>query len=121
LKNYANLDFLVPPPPLAPGVEGPAPRRKKGIVFIDSKLGADEIAEYLNAKFPEHERASRPVRHYHSSMSSYYKEETFASFKDPNGHVCIIIATETASNVRFKSSASPNPVLTLSRVLTPAM
>jgi superfamily II DNA/RNA helicase len=93
LDNFSNLDFLIP------DFSQPDAAFKKAFVFMDDKLRADGLADYLNAKVPQHLRSPRPIYHYHSSMSKYYKDVVFPSFKELNGSVKILISTESASNV----------------------
>lgn len=95
INQPSNLNFLVPVPyhpPMAPLI--------KGIIFVDNKLLARSTAAYLNALLPPTLAALKPFRHYHSSMSDIYCQQTFDLFQDPQGIVDFLVATSCASNVR---------------------
>ncbi|KAJ6548991.1 hypothetical protein B0H19DRAFT_1074776 [Mycena capillaripes] len=86
INDFTNLHFLLPKP-------------LKCIVFLDDKKKAGKFARYLNASpllSPEL-AGKKPFRHFHSSMSKAYLEDTIAAFK--NGDVSVLIATESASNL----------------------
>ncbi|KAJ7866704.1 P-loop containing nucleoside triphosphate hydrolase protein [Mycena leptocephala] len=68
------------------------------MVFLDNKKKAAKLARHLNSKLPPAIAQKEPFRHYHSSMSKVYLEEIASRFKDPNGDVRCLIATEAASN-----------------------
>jgi hypothetical protein len=53
------------------------PLLPKGMIFIDNKLSSSNIATYLNNRFPEELRITKPFRHFHSDMSQQYLEEIF--------------------------------------------
>ncbi|KAJ6528633.1 P-loop containing nucleoside triphosphate hydrolase protein [Mycena vulgaris] len=92
IDNFANLDFLVPQP-LPPNYPFP-----KFMVFIDDKKKAAKIARYLNSRLPPEKAALEPFKHYHSSMSKPYLEDTARRFKEQDGDIRGLIATESASN-----------------------
>ncbi|KAJ7918244.1 P-loop containing nucleoside triphosphate hydrolase protein [Mycena leptocephala] len=92
IDNFSNVDFLIPVP-FDPNV-----RRPKSMVFLDNKKKAAKLARHLNSKLPPAIAQKEPFRHYHSSMSKVYLEEIASRFKDPNGDVRCLIATEAASN-----------------------
>ncbi|KAJ7177298.1 P-loop containing nucleoside triphosphate hydrolase protein [Mycena crocata] len=92
LDNFANVDFLIPDP------FPPNYIFDKSMTFIDDKLKSASLAEYLNAKCPPEIAAKKPFRHYHSSMSKEYLEETANEFKKADGDCKGLIATESASN-----------------------
>ncbi|KAJ7100305.1 P-loop containing nucleoside triphosphate hydrolase protein [Mycena crocata] len=92
IDNFSNLDCVLPtemPPNYQP---------IKGIIFLDNKLKAAKLARHMNSKLSPELAATKPFRHYHSSMSKLYLEEVISSFKEPNGIVRALIATECASN-----------------------
>ncbi|KAJ7891019.1 hypothetical protein B0H13DRAFT_2530285 [Mycena leptocephala] len=68
------------------------------MVFLDNKKKAAKLARHLNSKLPPAIAQKEPFRHYHSSMSKVYLEEIASRFKDPNGDVRCLTATEAASN-----------------------
>ncbi|KAJ7920240.1 P-loop containing nucleoside triphosphate hydrolase protein [Mycena leptocephala] len=72
--------------------------RCHSMVFLDNKKKVAKLARHLNSKFPPAIAQKEPFRHYHSSMSKVYLEEIASRFKDPNGDVRCLIATEAASN-----------------------
>ncbi|KAJ7927033.1 P-loop containing nucleoside triphosphate hydrolase protein [Mycena leptocephala] len=78
IDNFSNVDFLIPVP------------------FDPNK--AAKLARHLNSKLPPAIAPKEPFRHYHSSMSKVYLEEIASRFKDSNGDVRCLIATEAASN-----------------------
>ncbi|KAF8137895.1 P-loop containing nucleoside triphosphate hydrolase protein [Mycena galopus ATCC 62051] len=93
ITNFSNLDFLLPlsfPPNFV--------LSQKSIVFFDNKRKSPALAAYLNSRLPAALAARQPFRVYHSSMSKPYLEAIAASFKDTNGDVKCLIATEAASN-----------------------
>ncbi|KAF8215383.1 hypothetical protein K438DRAFT_1955364 [Mycena galopus ATCC 62051] len=93
VANLSNLDFLLPlsfPPNFV--------LAQKSIVFFDNKRKSSALAAHLNSKLPTVLAAKQPFRVYHSSMSKPYLEAIAASFKDPNGEVKCLIATEAAFN-----------------------
>ncbi|KAJ6473465.1 hypothetical protein DFH09DRAFT_1380244 [Mycena vulgaris] len=92
IDNFANLDFLVPQP-LLPNYPFP-----KFMAFIDDKKTAAKIARYLNSRLPPEKAALEPFKHYHSSMSKPYLEDTARRFKEQDGDIRGLIATESASN-----------------------
>ncbi|KAJ7697205.1 P-loop containing nucleoside triphosphate hydrolase protein, partial [Mycena rosella] len=92
INNFTNLHFLIPtscPPNFV---------LPKSMVFLDNKRKAAQLARYLNAQLPPALALRKPFRHYHSSMSKHYLEDTVDQFKGPAGDVRCLIATESASN-----------------------
>ncbi|KAJ7167408.1 P-loop containing nucleoside triphosphate hydrolase protein [Mycena crocata] len=88
IDNFANVDFLVPlpcPPDYVP---------PKCIIFLDDKKKSTQLETYLNSRASPTNKEF--FRHYHSSMSKQYLEETVAAFKA--GYVQGLIATDCASN-----------------------
>ncbi|KAJ7457329.1 hypothetical protein FB451DRAFT_1372506 [Mycena latifolia] len=73
INNFANLDFLIPSP------------YPPNFVLPKSMLPSP-LAE------------KEPFRHYHSGMSKPYLEHIANSFKQPDGDVRCLIATDSASN-----------------------
>ncbi|KAJ7437277.1 P-loop containing nucleoside triphosphate hydrolase protein [Mycena latifolia] len=92
INNFANLDFLIPSP-YPPNFVLP-----KSMVFFDHKHKAAALARYLNAKLPSPLAKKELFRHYHSGMSKPYLEHIANSFKQPDGDVRCLIATDSASN-----------------------
>ncbi|KAF8143438.1 P-loop containing nucleoside triphosphate hydrolase protein [Mycena galopus ATCC 62051] len=93
VANFSNLDFLLPlsfPPNFV--------LSQKSMVFLDNKRKSPALAAHLNSKLPTALAARQSFRVYHSSMSKPYLEAIAASFKNPNGDVKCLIATEAASN-----------------------
>lgn len=98
IKNFANVKFLVPSElsETATLVD-----LRKGVLFIENKVLAARIAEYLNALLPIQLRRFEPIRHLHSSMSPGYITQTYGEFAKPDGNVRLLVATGTAAHVRI--------------------
>jgi superfamily II DNA helicase RecQ len=93
IDNFANLHILLPST-FTPGYLFP-----KAIIFLDNKLKAASLARYMNSSLPPDLAKKEPFRHYHSGMSKPYLELVIKSFKEDNGDVRVLVATEAASNV----------------------
>ncbi|KAJ7611076.1 P-loop containing nucleoside triphosphate hydrolase protein [Mycena polygramma] len=85
IDNFANCEFLLNV-------------TTKSMVFLDNKKKSAKLARHLNSKLSPAIAKKEPFRHYHSSMSKPYLEATVDSFKQSNGDVKCLIATESASN-----------------------
>ncbi|KAJ7744501.1 P-loop containing nucleoside triphosphate hydrolase protein [Mycena maculata] len=92
INNFTNLHFLF---------RQPFPANyllPKSMIFLDDKKKAAKLARHLNSELSPALAAQEPFRHYHSSMSKHYLEDTVARFRETNGGVRCLIATESASN-----------------------
>jgi superfamily II DNA helicase RecQ len=99
LDDFSNLDFLVP----AGVSEADINDMKPILIFYDNVTGSASLAHHLNARFPSSLQEPRMARHYHSSMSQEYLEQTFEDFRQ--GKLKILVCTEGASTV---SRSIPN-------------
>jgi superfamily II DNA/RNA helicase len=94
IKNFSNLDFLVPFP-----FHPPMSYPPKCLIFIDHKLSTAGVAQYLNSRLPEAVRRVFKFKHLHSSMSQEHNEMVFDNFRKPDGVVQGVVATSGASTV----------------------
>jgi len=95
-NNLANLKFVVPDELDSSSTVDDI---MTGVVFVDNKTLACQIAKYLNSLLPEHLRKLEPFRHMHSSMSKEYNMQTFHEFTTPTGPVKGLVAKDCASHV----------------------
>ncbi|KAF9234844.1 P-loop containing nucleoside triphosphate hydrolase protein, partial [Melanogaster broomeanus] len=93
LRNFRNLDFLVPP------VFHPPMTIPKTLVFHDCKQDATDAATYTDDRLPQNIRNRGIVKHYHSDMSAEYLQMTFEDFSADDGTCRIPHATAGASTV----------------------
>ncbi|KAG2155301.1 uncharacterized protein EDB93DRAFT_1264911 [Suillus bovinus] len=87
IKNFSNLDFLIPVP-FHPLMSYPP----KCLIFIDHKLSTAGVAQYLNGHLPEAVRCIFKFKHLHLSMSQEHNEMVFDDFQKPNGKYTLIMA-----------------------------
>ncbi|KAF8803590.1 hypothetical protein BYT27DRAFT_7109423 [Phlegmacium glaucopus] len=95
LKDFRNLDFLVPDgfcPPM---------RLAKTLIFHDNIEEAADAALHVDHRLPLLFQNRGIVQHYHGGMSPEYLTQVYEDFCDPNGKCLILHATEGASTVFF--------------------
>lgn len=68
------------------------------LIFVDNKSLTAKITNYLDSCLPTEYRGIGVVKHYHSSMSKLYLEETHADFISPTG-TCKILVTTSGQSV----------------------
>ena len=98
LRNFQNLEFLIPPPMFHPPMVIP-----KTLVFHDCKQDATDAATYIDERLPQNIRNHGIVKHYHSDMSTGYLQKMFEDFSAEDGVCRILHATAGASTVHHSS------------------
>ncbi|KAG9312619.1 hypothetical protein JVU11DRAFT_7025 [Chiua virens] len=63
-----------------------------------------DVAEFMDANLPHGLENHGVVKHYHSTMSVEYLQQTFEDFSNPNGTCRILHAMAGAATVVFRSS-----------------
>lgn len=92
IDNVLNYRCFMP----SPFVLDAQPRT---IIFVDDKKLASRIQKYLRGCLPPAMQLQGIVRHYHSSMSQLYLEQTHEAFVSPSGTCRVLIATSGQSVV----------------------
>ncbi|KAG9310388.1 hypothetical protein JVU11DRAFT_9525 [Chiua virens] len=68
-------------------------------IFHDLKQDATDTAKFMDANLPCGLENHSVVKHYHSTMSIEYFQQTFEDFLNPNGTCRILYATAGAATV----------------------
>jgi hypothetical protein len=101
LSNFNNLNFLMsasfhPPMLLQPT-----------LVFFNSQNMAHAVARHINSRFTLDQQHLGISRHYHSSMSMEYLQQTYDNFTLELGMCSIFCAMKGASTVHIYCDILP--------------